>query len=222
MAKSIDAIFKEIEDEFTAASESVANVAMFEAAMDVGEQWANDIIILLTEKQIKPPLQQSTIERRERSGLYVADVDTPLIESGLFLESIEVVVRSYPGRGIYRVDVQISDDTTQEERSKISPQYLAFIHEYGVSVNGSIIPERPVFKTAAMQANAKAPAIIQDKWKRFLNSGITVFSGNKISGKTDYDSSLPRTALSGKNLSESIRIGKIRRRGSDKFIFEWM
>ncbi len=163
MLDSIEDVFTLLQKDVEQFVKSTSNIFLHNSSKAIVEAWANEIIDMITTKNLQPPLDEKTIERRKRRGQSILGPDYPLLETGEWITYIEFRINKFATHD--EIEVGVFDDFTSIGHSATkTPVFIAEINEYGMEdVN---IPGRHLFSISELRINSKIDTIINDAWNK--------------------------------------------------------
>ena len=163
MSDSIEDVFTLLQKDVEQFVKSTSIIFLHNSSKAIVEAWANEIIDMIVTKNVQPPLDEKTIERRKRRGKDVLGPDHPLLETGEWIAYIEFKINQFTTHD--EIEVGVFDDSTSIGHSVTkTPVFIAEINEYGMEdVN---IPGRHLFSTSELKINSKIETIINDAWNK--------------------------------------------------------
>lgn len=194
------------------------------ASIAIVEEWAKILIDgIVNDKFGLADLSPSTVATKmDNPDTLPGHDDTPLLESGRLLSSIEFRIVNVRDKGYNIIEVGITDTDQHGDRSKKSIIEIANIHEFGIGVE-----PRPFFTKAAEQIGFRQSRIFTktfDEAKVRLAQGYSKAGVTGLQNREITPNSLELAAKASMKTKgghrKSVKIGRIIQSGS-QFIFKW-
>jgi len=156
----IEDVFDELIEESWKYADNVAKLYLHETTKKIAEVWANEIISMLTTRNL-PDLTEATIRRRISRKQSILGPDYPLLETGEWITYIEFRMKQYDRHD--ELEVGVFDEATRiGHTNSVTPAYIAKISEYGDDL---FIPARQPFSKSELIIQEKIDKIISESWR---------------------------------------------------------
>ncbi len=187
MSNTIDNTFNLLQKDINDFINYASTTYLHSSSQAIVEEWANDIIDILTNKTLEP-LSEKTIDRRKRRGQDIIGPDYPLLETGEWITYIEFRINQFSDHD--EIEVGVWDESIQiGHSSNRSPAYIAEVNEYGRE--DIHIPGRHLFTISEIKVSAKLDAIINDTWNKLniIDIPESIQTTHNLIGRIFYNGS---------------------------------
>lgn len=180
----IEDAFEDLINDSWTYVDTVSKVFLHETTKMVAEAWANEIITMLTTRNLLG-LSERTIKRRTSRADNILGPDYPLLETGDWVTFIEFRIKQHDRYD--DLEIGVFDESTQiGHTGTITPEYIAKISEYGFEE--LLIPARAPFTKSELAMQEKIDKIITESWRslpsKLKNSEYT-YSPHSLVGRIE-------------------------------------